>query len=75
MPKFQLRIQGEAISVFEKRNRVRIEEMKVGAAPEGLTIQFPLKRLNNPQYILSSLKMRVHDLPVDLTSWRILRME
>lgn len=77
MPKIRLHIGWRnRIVVYDKQDKIFVDKTRLSLANDGkeIMIEFPLKALGNPNYIMTSTKTHVEDLPLEATAWRILEL-
>ncbi len=73
MPKIRLHLKfGDEISVFDGRHPILVKNMHFSRQGDILLIEFPLASLDNPDYILTSVKTQLSDWPLETTGWRTL---
>lgn len=77
MPKIRVEISTEdnKISVYDKDRYIDVPEAKIEAKPRSkeITIQFPFKNLDNPDYVLTSLNVSTDDLR-EIGGWRLIQL-
>jgi LmbE family N-acetylglucosaminyl deacetylase len=74
MPKLHIKFGAMEHRVSNQEQRLPLNVIKVERRPKEITIHIPLALLNNPQYILTSVKTYKDEVPLDWISWRILEI-
>jgi len=76
MPKIRIRIgfKGNAV-VYNKREQISLNDVKVDSNGKELTIQCSLSDLGNPDYILSCVTASNKGLPRYITAWRKIKLK
>ena len=76
LPKYRLKItRSGRLQVFEKERPVIVGNADLESKGGTYFIHFPLNSLDDPDYILTSARTRLLDLPEDSTAWWILKLK
>ncbi|MFA5271526.1 MAG: PIG-L family deacetylase [Candidatus Omnitrophota bacterium] len=74
MPKIFFKVKDGSIITYDKRKRIYIDNLKATSRGNTITIKFPLKALDNPQYVFSRMILKGKVLAVYASAWRILQL-
>lgn len=72
MPKIHIIIGATGIKIMDKNVLISAKEDQPIYEGNSLIIKVPLDSLGNPDYILSNVGTKAHDISLDATAWRII---
>ncbi len=77
MPKIRISMSnwGTRLKFYDKQKDIEVAGVEVKFNKQDLIIRFPLKELKDPDYILTSVRMRSGNLPLSATAWRALKLK
>ncbi|MFH1507163.1 MAG: PIG-L deacetylase family protein [Candidatus Omnitrophota bacterium] len=74
MPKIHIKFGTLKHAILDQDTRLPNNSINVIRKPKEITLRVPLKLLDNPQYILTSVRTYTTMVPLDWVSWRILSL-
>ncbi len=74
MPKICVKLDAYRYSIFNGRDKLPKDTVKVIRDKEKITIRIPLATLGDPQRVLTSTRTYSGEVPFDLLSWRIIEI-
>jgi hypothetical protein len=74
MPKIFFKVKGKSVIAYDKRKMIYIDDLKATSRGDAISIKFPLKVLDNPQYIFSRMILKGKMLALYTSAWRILQL-
>ncbi len=74
MPKIFFKVKDRSAIIYDKRKRIFIDNLKTISRGNAILIKFPLKALDNPQYVFSRIILKGNLLALYASAWRILEL-
>ncbi len=79
MPKLFIKLGVLGVSVKDKTKKIKIQGAKIikktVKSKKSLVLKIPLESIGNPDYIFCRIKKNLVKLPIDITSWRIIKIQ
>jgi hypothetical protein len=75
MPKIRIMTKYNKFKVFDGNKMINPEGMTLNLSDKELILHIPLKTLNDPDFILTSVKTYAGILPIDSTSFRKIKIK
>ncbi|MFA6282038.1 MAG: PIG-L family deacetylase [Candidatus Omnitrophota bacterium] len=74
MPKIFFKAKDRTVIAYDKRKMIFIENLKTISRGNSIVIKFPLKALDNPQYVFSRIILKGKVIALYASAWRILQL-
>jgi hypothetical protein len=74
MPKIFFKAKDGSIIVYDKRKRIFVDSLKAVSHGNTILIKFPLKALDDPNYVFSRIILKGKVLAVHTSAWRIIEL-
>lgn len=79
MPKFLFKLGVIGVSVKDKTKKIKLSGVKIIykkiKSKKVVILKIPLENIGNPDYIFCRIKKNLVKLPIDITAWRILKIQ
>lgn len=63
------------VKIYDQLDKIFVSNMIFQNKADELLIQFPLVSLDNPDYVLTSVRAYIAGISLESTAWRILKLE
>ena len=75
MPKIRILIGRTGFLVYDKKNRIFPKGADMYVRDDSITVEFPLKALNFPDFVLAYARARTASVAPDKFAWRVLKVD